>query len=67
MKVRFITARGETVEAEAEPGDTLLRAARGQFTAVEHTGVTVTSLYWHTVDGIWLAILASLYLSPRLA
>jgi cytochrome c oxidase subunit III len=48
-------------------GYTLLRAARGQFTVVEHTGVTVTSLYWHTVDGIWLAILASLYLSPRLA
>jgi cytochrome c oxidase subunit 3 len=48
-------------------GYTLLRAARGQFTALEHTGVTVTSLYWHTVDAIWLAILASLYLSPRLA
>jgi heme/copper-type cytochrome/quinol oxidase subunit 3 len=46
-------------------GYTLLRALRGQFTAIEHTGVTVTSLYWHTVDGIWLAILASLYLSPR--
>jgi heme/copper-type cytochrome/quinol oxidase subunit 3 len=48
-------------------GYTLLRALREQFSAIEHTGVTVTSLYWHTVDGIWLAILASLYLSPRFA
>jgi heme/copper-type cytochrome/quinol oxidase subunit 3 len=47
-------------------GYTLIRAARRQFTAHNHAGVTVTSLYWHTVDGVWLAILASLYLSPRL-
>ena len=47
-------------------GYTLVRAARRQFTEHNYAGVTVTSLYWHTVDAIWLAILASLYLSPRL-
>ena len=47
-------------------GYTLVRALRRQFSAHHYTGVTVTSLYWHTVDGVWLAILASLYLSPRL-
>ena len=47
-------------------GFTLVRAARRQFTAHNHAGVSVTSLYWHTVDGVWLAIFASLYLSPRL-
>jgi cytochrome c oxidase subunit III len=46
-------------------GYTLLRAGRRQFTAHYHAGVTVTSLYWHTVDAVWLAILTSLYLSPR--
>jgi heme/copper-type cytochrome/quinol oxidase subunit 3 len=25
----------------------------------------ITSLYWHFVDGVWLVILAALYLSPR--
>jgi heme/copper-type cytochrome/quinol oxidase subunit 3 len=44
---------------------TLLRAMRGHFDAEHHSGVTVTSLYWHTVDAIWLVILASLYLSPH--
>ena len=46
-------------------GYTLLRAARGHFTAEEHVGVSVTSLYWHFVDVVWLVILTSLYLSPR--
>jgi cytochrome c oxidase subunit 3 len=46
-------------------GFTLLRAVRRQFTAHNHAGVTVTSLYWHTVDGVWLAIFTALYLSPR--
>ena len=46
-------------------GYTLLRAARGHFTARDHVGMSVTSLYWHFVDVVWLVILTSLYLSPR--
>lgn len=44
---------------------TLLRAARGHFTARDHVGVSVTALYWHFVDVVWLVIVISLYLSPR--
>lgn len=45
---------------------TLLRAFRGHFDAERHIGVKVTSLYWHFVDGVWLVIVACLYISPRL-
>ena len=44
---------------------TLLRSARGHFSARDHVGVSVTALYWHFVDVVWLVILTSLYLSPR--
>lgn len=44
---------------------TLVRAFRGHFDAERHTGVKVTSLYWHFVDGVWLVIVACLYISPR--
>jgi heme/copper-type cytochrome/quinol oxidase subunit 3 len=44
---------------------TLVRAFRGHFDAARHTGVKVTSLYWHFVDGVWLVIVACLYISPR--
>ncbi len=43
-----------------------LRASLGHFDAVRHEAITNGVLYWHFVDGVWLAILASLYLSPRL-
>ncbi len=43
-----------------------LRARLGHFTATRHDAVTNISLYWHVVDGVWIAIFASLYLSPRL-
>jgi heme/copper-type cytochrome/quinol oxidase subunit 3 len=42
-----------------------LRALRGHFSAGEHCGVQVSSLYWHFVDAVWLVIFASLYLSPH--
>jgi heme/copper-type cytochrome/quinol oxidase subunit 3 len=44
----------------------LLRAFLGHFDSDKHLGVKVTSLYWHFVDGVWLVIVACLYLSPRL-
>lgn len=43
-----------------------LRELLGHFDARHHVAVKNVSLYWHTVDAIWLAILAVLYLSPRL-
>jgi heme/copper-type cytochrome/quinol oxidase subunit 3 len=43
-----------------------LRAALGHFSAGRHLAVTNVSWYWHFVDVVWLAVFASLYLSPRL-
>lgn len=43
-----------------------LRAWLGQFDAERHDAVSNAILYWHFVDGVWLFIVASLYLSPRL-
>ncbi len=45
---------------------TLVRAALGHFTADQRASVTVTSLYWHFVDAVWLAVFTSLYLTPRI-
>ena len=44
----------------------LLRAFLGHFDTEKHLGVKVTSLYWHFVDGVWLVIVACLYISPHL-
>lgn len=44
----------------------LLRSTRGHFTRDRHLAVQNASLYWHTVDAIWIAIVASLYLAPHL-
>jgi cytochrome c oxidase subunit 3/cytochrome c oxidase subunit I+III len=41
-------------------------AASGRITTSHHIRVRVVSLYWHTVDAVWVAILLSLYLSPHL-
>ena len=43
----------------------LLRDLRGRVDPAKPLAITVTSLYWHFVDGVWLVILLSLYLSPR--
>jgi heme/copper-type cytochrome/quinol oxidase subunit 3 len=43
-----------------------LRAWRGHFTAQRHLAVQNVALYWHFVDAVWIVILTSLYLSPRL-
>lgn len=42
-----------------------LRALRGHVDAKRHLAVKNVFLYWHTVDGVWLAILTALYLSPH--
>jgi len=46
---------------------TLLRDVSGRIDPGRPIAAKVSSLYWHFVDAVWLAILASLYLSPRLA
>jgi heme/copper-type cytochrome/quinol oxidase subunit 3 len=43
-----------------------VRAWLGHFEADRHDAVSNAILYWHFVDGVWLFILAALYLSPRL-
>lgn len=42
------------------------RAWLGHFDADRHEAVSNAVFYWHFVDGVWLFILAALYLSPRL-
>ncbi len=43
-----------------------LRTWLGHFDAGRHDAVSNAVLYWHFVDGVWLCIVATLYLSPRL-
>lgn len=45
---------------------TLLRNARGHFSARRHLAVQNVGLYWHTVDGVWLVIVLALYVAPWL-
>jgi len=40
---------------------TLGRALRGQYSADRDTAVRTTALYWHFVDGVWLFLVAVLY------
>jgi heme/copper-type cytochrome/quinol oxidase subunit 3 len=42
-----------------------LRAWLGHFTARRRLAVQNVALYWHFVDVVWLFILLSLYVSPR--
>jgi heme/copper-type cytochrome/quinol oxidase subunit 3 len=44
---------------------TWLRALRGRYTRARHVAVQTTALYWHFVDGVWIFIFGSLYLSPH--
>jgi len=43
----------------------LLRDITGRLNVRNSLAVKNASLYWHFVDGVWLVILTSLYLSPR--
>jgi cytochrome c oxidase subunit 3 len=40
---------------------TLGRALRGRYSADRDTAVRTTALYWHFVDGVWLFLVAVLY------
>ena len=40
----------------------LVRGAVGQFAPDRDTSVATVSMYWHTVDAIWLVIVTALYL-----
>lgn len=44
----------------------LVWAALGYFDARRHTALSVGLMYWHFVDVVWLAVYASLFLSPHL-
>lgn len=44
----------------------ILWTALGRFSAARRGHVTVGVLYWHFVDAVWLAVFASLFLTPRL-
>jgi len=45
---------------------TQLRARQGAFDRHRHVTVQNFVLYWHFVDIVWVFVLATLYLSPRL-
>ena len=38
----------------------------GKLSASRHVSVTVFGLYWHFVDGVWIFVFASLYLSAHI-
>jgi cytochrome c oxidase subunit 3 len=42
----------------------LYRGMAGQFSARHHDAVEATSLYWHFVDVVWIALFSTLYLLP---
>jgi cytochrome c oxidase subunit III len=42
-----------------------VRSARGRYTAAEHSGLVYCAMYWHTLDVIWLALYATLWLGSR--
>ncbi len=44
----------------------LVRVFRGHFRSDSHLAVSNAVFYWHFVDVVWLVVLASLYLVPRM-
>ena len=40
----------------------LYRGMSGQFSAKHHDAVEATSIYWHFVDVVWIALFSTLYL-----
>jgi len=40
----------------------LYRGMAGQFSARHHDAVEATSIYWHFVDVVWIALFSTLYL-----
>ena len=43
-------------------GVVLYRGTLGQFSARHHDAVEATSIYWHFVDVVWIALFSTLYL-----
>jgi cytochrome c oxidase subunit 3 len=43
----------------------ILKARRGRFSALYHTPVELTGLYWHFVDIVWIFLFPLLYLLGR--
>src|SRR3989442_1975844 len=41
-----------------------LRALRGDFTGKRHFAVEAVEMYWHFVDGVWVAVFTVVYLLP---
>jgi len=41
-------------------------SAMGRFHPRRYEPVSITALYWHFVDAVWLAVFATFYLSPYL-
>jgi cytochrome c oxidase subunit 3 len=48
-------------------GVVLYRGMAGQFSARHHDAVEGTSLYWHFVDVVWIALFSLLYILPGTA
>lgn len=46
---------------------TYAAARSGAFAAERDLGVRVTSIYWHFVDVVWVAVYSSLYLLPHVS
>ncbi|NEE02023.1 cytochrome c oxidase subunit 3 [Phytoactinopolyspora halotolerans] len=46
-------------------GFTLVGTLRGRYTYERHERVRQVAFYWHAIDGLWILILSSLYLSPH--
>jgi cytochrome c oxidase subunit 3 len=42
----------------------IIRAARGRITPEHHTGLLVSSIYWHFVDIVWIVLYTLVYLLP---
>ncbi len=43
-----------------------VRAYRGHFRSDDHLALSNAVFYWHFVDVVWLVVLCSLYIAPRL-
>lgn len=41
------------------------RAGEGAYSAASHNGIVVCGIYWHSLDVIWLALYATLWLGSR--
>jgi heme/copper-type cytochrome/quinol oxidase subunit 3 len=42
------------------------KAAMGKLSSSRHVSLTVFGLYWHFVDGVWIFVFSSLYLSAHI-